>query len=331
MDARTPTIGRLKSPRLERGFTLIELMVSLAIGLLLVIVMTVIFVNSSNSRRELTLSAEVIENGRYALSVLERELSQSGFYGTLVTTTGDTLNDSNICTKDANDLTEWANSLAAHVKGFNNDEVSPACLGRKAGTDAIFIQRASTCQVGEIGCDAESSTQAYLQVSECGSEYNTKPFVLEAGNGGTDKFVLQTNACESTKKAGRRRLIRRFYYISEDSALSYRDVTLDGPTTPVALVEDIDQMQIEYAIDSNADGTVDIYSSTPANSDWVNVIGVRIWVLARSSSSSRNVADAVTFTMGDSKVDIAAATTNLKRRVYNTYISFASPKARREF
>lgn len=329
MDARTPTTGRLKSPRLERGFTLIELMVSLAIGLLLVIVMTVIFVNSSNSRRELTLSAEVIENGRYALSVLDRELSQSGFYGTLVAATGSTLADDKICSVDSSDLTEWAGSFSVHAKGFNHDVSIPICLKRKSGTDAIFIQRASTCQVGESGCDVESATQAYLQVSECGGEYNTKPFVLEAGNGGAAKFDLQTSSCLSAEKAGKRRLIRRFYYISEASALSYMDVTLAGPMTPVALVEDIDQMQIEYAIDSDADSTVDSYSSTPGN--WVDVIGARIWVLARSSASSRNVADAITFTMGDSKVEVPAAATNLKRRVYSTYISFASPKARREF
>lgn len=328
MHSRTFITKRFKLASHEHGLTLIELMVSLAIGLLLVIAMTAIFVNSSNARRELALSAEVIENGRYALSVLDRELSQSGFYGTLVAATGGALADDKICSIDTDDLTEWANSLSVHAKGFNNDVLSPTCLKRKAGTDAIFVQRASTCQVGESGCDAESASQAYLQVSECGSEYNTKPFVLEAGNGGAAKFFLQTSSCLSSANAGKRRLIRRFYYISEASALSYMDVTLAGAMTPVALVEDIDQMQIEYAIDSDADGSVDSYSSTP--SDWTNVIGARIWVLARSSGSSRNGASGTTFTMGDATV-FKPADTNLKYRVYNTYISFASPKARREF
>ena len=306
----------------QRGLTLVELMVAMAVGLLLVIAMTAIFVNSSASRRELALSAEVIENGRYGLDVLDRELSQTGFYGTLTTPTGNTAVD--MCSTDP---VVWAGSLVNHVTGLNNSAASPACLTRKVGTDAIFVQRASTCQVGEVECDAESDKQAYLQVSECGLEYNATPFVLDKGLKTT--FTLQSKACDSAIKAGKRRVIRRIYYISTASALSYIDITPNGISTPVALVEDIEQMQFEYAVDSDGDGTIDSFSSTPAT--WADVIGVRVWLLARSTSASRNAADATTFKLSaDTTVDIPAASSNLKRRVYSTYISFVMPKARKE-
>ena len=306
----------------QRGLTLVELMVAMAVGLLLVIAMTAIFVNSSASRRELALSAEVIENGRYGLDVLDRELSQTGFYGTLTTPTGNTAVD--MCSTDP---VMWAGSLVNHVTGLNNSAASPACLTRKAGTDAIFVQRASTCQVGEVECDAESDKQAYLQVSECGLEYNATPFVLDKGLKTT--FTLQSKACDSAIKAGKRRVIRRIYYISTASALSYIDITPNGISTPVALVEDIEQMQFEYAVDSDGDGTIDSFSPTPAT--WADVIGVRVWLLARSTSASRNAADATTFKLSaDTTVDIPAASSNLKRRVYSTYISFVMPKARKE-
>lgn len=306
----------------QHGLTLIELMVALVVGLLLVIAMSAILVNSSTSRRELALSAEVIENGRYGLDVLDRELSQTGFYGTLATPTGSTVVD--MCSTAP---AVWADSLLNHVTGLNNAELDPACLARKAGTDAIFIQRASTCRVGEAECDAETDKQAYLQVSECGQEYNATPFVLDKGLKIT--FTLQTKACDSATKAVKRRMIRRIYYISTASALSYRDITPEGASTPVALVEDIEQMQLEYAVDSNGDGTIDSFSATPAN--WADVIGVRVWLLARSTSASRNAADATKFTLSaDTTVDIPAASSNLKRRVYSTYISFVTPKARRE-
>lgn len=311
----------------QRGLTLVELMVAMAVGLLLVIAMTVIFVNSSTSRRELALSAEVIENGRYGLDVLARELSQTGFYGTLATPTGNTPVD--MCSTAP---AVWAGSLLNHVTGLNNAAASPVCLTRKAGTDAIFIQRASTCQVGDAECDVESNKQAYLQVSECGAEYNTTPFVLDKGLEAT--FTLQSKACDSAIKAGKRRIIRRIYYIStasalKSSALSYIDITPDGISTPVALVEDIEQMQFEYAVDSDGDGTIDSFSPTPAT--WSDVIGVRVWLLASSTSASRNAADATTFKLSaDTTVDIPAASSNLKRRVYSTYISFEMPKARKE-
>lgn len=309
----------------QRGLTLVELMVAMVVGLLLVIAMTAIFVNSSASRRELALSAEVIENGRYGLDILDRELSQTGFYGTLATPTGNTLNTLvDMCSTDP---AVWAGSLLNHVTGLNNAEVDPACLTRKEGTDAIFIQRTSTCQVGEAECNAETDKQTYLQVSECGLEYNATPFVLDKGLKTT--FTLQTKACDSAIKTGKRRFVRRFYYISTGSALSYVDITPNGLSTPVALVEDIEQMQFEYAVDSDGDGSIDSFSSTPAN--WADVIGVRVWLLARSTSASRNAADASTFKLSaDTTVDIPAASRNLKRRVYSTYISFVTPKARKE-
>lgn len=306
----------------QRGLTLVELMVAMVVGLLLVIAMTAIFVNSSASRRELALSAEVIENGRYGLDVLDRELSQTGFYGTLITPTGNTAVD--MCSTDP---AVWAGSLLNHVTGLNNAAASPACLTRKTGTDAIFIQRASTCQVGEAECNAETDKQAYLQISECGLEYNATPFVLDKGLETT--FTLQTKACDSAIKAGKRRIIRRVYYISTGSALSYIDITPNGLSTPVALVEDIEQMQFEYAVDGDGDGSIDSFSSTPAT--WADVIGVRVWLLARSTSASRNAADATTFKLSaDKTVDIPADSRNLKRRVYSTYISFVTPKARKE-
>lgn len=314
---------RSMCPLHQRGVTLVELMVALVIGLLLVVAMSAIFVNSSTSRRELALSAEVIENGRYGLDLLSRELSQTGFYGTLSTPSGTTLDD--VCSTDP---VKWANSLQVHVTGFNNAAVDPTCITRKAGTDAIFIQRVSTCRVGETECDAESNKQAYLQVSECGDEYNTTPFVLDKGLEAT--FTLQTKPCDGTTKSEKRRVIRRIYYISTASALSYIDIRLDGPTTPVALVEDIEQMQLEYAIDSDGDGSIDSFSSTPAVADWANVIGARVWLLARSTSESRNAANATSFTLGDTTVNITAASSNLKRRMYSTYISFVTPKSRGE-
>ncbi len=303
-----------------RGFTLVELMVSMAIGLFLIAATGSVLLGSSNTRREVTLSADVIENGRYGLDTLSRNLSQTGFYGTLSTPTGTTVN---LCSTD---LAVWADSLAIHAVGLNNADADPACLARKPGTDAIFMQRASTCTVAQAGAEcAEVATSAYLQVSECGMEYSLTPFVLAAGKAAS--LALQTKACDGTK-ATRRKLIRRFFYISTDEVLSYVDITPNGASDPVPIVENIEQMQVEYASDTNADGTPDRYAAVPA--DWSQVVGARLWLLARSAEQSTNVKNAMTFQMSDTTVDVAAAPRNFKRRVYSTYVPFVTPKSRRE-
>jgi type IV pilus assembly protein PilW len=309
--------------RRQRGVSLVELMVSLVIGLLLVIAMSALFVNSSALRREVELSAEVIENGRYGLDVLGRELSQAGYYGPLTLPSGSTVAPCSTA------LADWTDSLAIPAIGANNAAAGMPCIARKPDSDAVFVQRASTCTVGEAGCEAELADAAYLQVSECGSEYSSHAFVVGAG-GDAAAFTLQTKACDGTH-AAKRRLVRRIFYVSPANVLSYVDVTLAGASAPVALVDNIEQLQLEYALDDNGDGTPDQFSSTPA--DWTRVIGARVWLLARSGAASTNTRNAMDFQLGDlpaTSVTVAASGANPKRRVYSTYVPFVTPKLRRE-
>jgi type IV pilus assembly protein PilW len=189
------------------------------------------------------------------------------------------------------------------------------------------VQRASTCTTADAGAACvEVPTQAYLQVSECGNEYNGTPFVLALG--GDASLKLQTRACDGTPVV-KRRFIRRFFYVDANDVLSYVDITPFGPSAPVPIVENIEQMQVEYGIDADGDGTPERFAPTAA--DWTQVIGTRVWLLARSTDPSGNTRAATSFEMSDTVVDIAAATRNPKRRVYSTFIPFVTPKSRREF
>ena len=67
----------------HRGFSLIELMIALTIGLLLLSGLTAIFVSSSDVNREMRLTSQQIENGRYAIETLAQDLRMAGFYGHL--------------------------------------------------------------------------------------------------------------------------------------------------------------------------------------------------------------------------------------------------------
>lgn len=304
----------------QRGLTLVELMVSLVIGLVVVIATSAVFISSSKSRQELDVTADVVETGRYALLALSNELTQTGFYSSLVTPDGTAID---VCSTS---VTAWASTLAVYAFGYNNNDPDPACFSRKAGTDAIFVQRASTCAVGECA-EAESADNAYLQVSECGTEYSATPSVLAKGLNAT-AFTLQTKACDGTR-APKRKLVRRVFYVDANDRLVSSDVTLTGVSaTPTVIAEGIEQLQLSYAIDSNGDGTPDAFSATPA--DWSQVIGVRVWVLARSELRSAAAAAAMTFEMDDTTVTQTAAASNFKRRLYSTYVPFVTPTARRQ-
>lgn len=321
---------RLDRPRTS-GITLVELMIAMVVGMFIVLAMSTLFVGSSTSRREMQASAEAAENGRYALDLLTKELSMAGFYSSLAAGAPGFTSLPGSIDPCSDAVASWAGQLLVHAVGYNNNAGGPSCVTRKTGTDAIFIQRAATCAVGETSCGAEVNTEGYLQVSECGTEYSTSAFVVAQGATAAN-FPLLTKSCTSGTIAPKRRLIRRFFYIDANDVLNYVDFGLTGTaSTPVALVENIEQMQIEYALDTNGDGTAETFTSTPSNmTQWSQTIGVRLYLLARSTDTSRNTNNQSTFTLGDTTVSISASTAAFKRRVYQTYIPFLSPKARRE-
>ena len=65
----------------QSGFSLIELMVALTIGLLLLVGLTVLFANTNYTNRELQKVSQQIENGRYAIDTITQDLRLAGFYG----------------------------------------------------------------------------------------------------------------------------------------------------------------------------------------------------------------------------------------------------------
>src|SRR3990172_4869069 len=62
------------SPRDGRGFTLVELMVALTIGLFMLAGLVTVFANSSRSHAEFANSTEQTENGAFAVRFVSEDL-----------------------------------------------------------------------------------------------------------------------------------------------------------------------------------------------------------------------------------------------------------------
>lgn len=67
--------------RAERGFSLVEMMIAMTIGLMITAGLVTIFANTSNSQQELRRTSQQIENGRYAMDVLTQDLQLAGYFG----------------------------------------------------------------------------------------------------------------------------------------------------------------------------------------------------------------------------------------------------------
>ena len=219
----------------------------------------------------------------------------------------------------------------------NHSDTGPAlglfsCINgsRKTDTDVLFLQRAATCVAGVGGCAGLVAGDIYVQVSECGAEYSTNPFVLAANSG--SPYTLQDKDCAPGTLAPVRKFIRRIFFVGTDERLQYVDIGPLGAGPPVALAENIENMQVEYGSDTNGDSSPDSFASVPA--DWTQVVGARIWLLARAPQVTRGgYTDDKTYTMGDLNPTAPppqSTDTDFKRHVFTGYFNFVNPQGRKE-
>ena len=68
-------------PRAQVGISLIELMVSITLGLLVLSGVLTAFFNQSAARNEVERTSRQIENGRYAVDLISTDLRLAGFFG----------------------------------------------------------------------------------------------------------------------------------------------------------------------------------------------------------------------------------------------------------
>ena len=130
------------NPHRQIGISLIEIMVAMVIDLLLLIVITAYIINQSSLRNELDKASRQMENGRYAMFILQQDINNAGYYGSWEPpiTQPASLPDPCSITPTTADL-----SLVMPIQGYDNPSTPPSCLpDYKTGTDILVIRRADT-------------------------------------------------------------------------------------------------------------------------------------------------------------------------------------------
>ena len=324
----TRKLGNSFPPRRQAGLSLVELMISLTIGLVLLAGITTLIARQSITRSELEKSSRQIENGRYALQILHDEIEHAGFYGeyspsatTTYTVPADPC-DTAVSNLGWNSATP-AIPVAIHgYAGGAADPTATSCLDNyKPNTAVLVTRRTATVTVAAAAADGVTT---YLQTSRCNTD--TIPFVL-----GTAGFTLKQKDCATL--APLRQYIVRIYYISTcsicdtDTLPTLKVVEfINNAQTTIPLVEGIENMQFDYGIDTTGDGSSDAYTTTPVN--WEDVMAVRVNLLARNNDPTGGYTDSKSYTLGE----YGAVTPGgaYKRHVYSQLIRAVNPSGRRE-
>ena len=332
------------------GFSLVELMISITIGLILLLGLVTLLVNSSASHTEMQKSSAQIENGRYATQLLTEDIRLAGYYGEY-SPTGYNVPEKPCVAA----VTPVAPNMPSPV-GYDLTSVAAdfACLtDRLAGTGVLVLRRVQT-SAATVSPITTIAGATYLQVSQCNTDSSTTPFkFLVADASPAGEFTFRTIDCDSTKPAALRKFVAHIYYISSCNVCAPSDGI---PTLKMyeyvngaaldrldALVEGIEDMQFDYGIDADNDGSPDSYVAdtdttstprlvgTPAN--WANVMALRINLLARNILPTTGYNDSKTYALGLAKPAYtvpAGVARTYKRHAYTSVVRVENPSARRE-
>lgn len=332
----------------QTGFSIVEMMVSITIGLLILAGLTSILVNNSRARSEIERTNRQIENGRYALQLLSDDLRLAGYYAEFDPsglTLPSTLPDP--CLTSPGDLQD---ALMLHVQGADNAATIPSCLSDvKPDTDILVIRRASTCEAGVAGCAAAASDGTpYFQASLCfnaseldfpitgNASYLDHHYKLDTV---LTSLTLRKRDC--TTVAGIHRYRTHIYFIANNNNAGDGIPTLKraelgaGPAFAIVpLVDGIENLQIQYGIDlPTVDGIPDAYMADPGTvNNWGAVVSAKINLLARNTEKTAGYSTTKTYTLGydasGALITVGPFTDNYKRHAYQSQVRLNNPAGR---
>jgi len=323
-------------PSLQKGLSLIELMIGMTIGILMLVVLSALLSNNTQARAELDQTMQQVENGRYAMQMMTTELRHAGYYGE-----GSSVGKAPVAVPDpcATVLADQKTALPIAVQGFSQPAASPlGCLNNanfKANTDILVVRRALTGAVAAASLDPGAPYIQSLGTS----------FVFDSGANATS-FNLTTKA---GAPADIHPYAVQIYFISPCSkpaagndcsgaaddggyprpTLKRLDLTAAG-WQATALVEGIDNMVVEYGIDTDKDGSADVYKNEAADiTEWSNVVAVRMHLLARNTRQTGNYKDEKVYNLGPAVV-LGPFNDKYKRHAYSEVVRLMNVSGRRE-
>ncbi len=318
----------------QSGVSMVELLIALTIGLILSFGVVNLFLQSKTSFYQDEQTAQLQENGRWALRYVVRELSMGGFLGGIldggaVTTTTAVANDCAV---------GWANNTSAALEHLDNvtdtqATTAYACLGSGdvlPGTDMLAMRRTKDSPHVSDGLVTAALTNnaLYLRVQDYGAN---------------SSLVKGSAITTADKTAGSRvdvwqyhpqLLFVRSYSINVGDGiptLCRKILTTNAATLALdsteCLVEGIENLQVEFGLDTSnpPDFVPDYYEMTPTAAELESAVTARVYVLSRSIDEVAGYTNDKTYTLGNSTV--AAANDGYYRRVLQTTVMLRNSEA----
>lgn len=321
----------------QRGLSLIELMVAMAMGLILMAGLIAVVVSSQVANRAVSNIGAMQEGGRFATDFLAQSITMADHWG------GVEVKEVNMApgliTAVGNCDGAWITDLDESVRGYEGaaaiagvTDFPSGCIAAGqylAGTDILTLKYAGTSGMADDHSAGDDNGRLYIR-SRTGS--GATMFVGNADVSGTYPivdgwviypFVIETfflSSCSNINGAcddGVPTLVRQTIHKNSQNATQ---LTLEP------LIENVETLQFQYGSDSDNDGSVDRFDSADTVPDWTEVQTVRFSLLTRSPETEANYTDSKSYihdgymVSGAVSTVIAAADQAFHRKQYSRVI-----------
>jgi len=294
--------------RYTAGFSLIEMMLAMLIGLIIMAGVMQIFVSTSDTQRSSEDQLALLGDARFAVETIAYDLRHTGLWG------GNNMYQSIACQKEGTPnvapcpagntmptatsdcaVSEYINFERPLYAIDNDNPYSATCATEnyKLGTDILSLRYADT---NKIGGNVLASGVAYIRSN------------IQSGMVFVGPNIPAVNLYKWTddNASSNHLLISRVYYVSDytdvsgDGLPSLRrgDLTAGPLMKSEVLLPGVEDFQLEFGVDlgtngvagSPKDGQVDSYVKASSVTDWKygQVMSVRIWLLMRSEREDRD-------------------------------------------
>lgn len=290
----------------QAGFTLIELMISVAIGFFLMAGVFTVFSNGRQAQAVIDEQTVLIDDARFAFTSISYDLRHAGLWGrtnnykeisgTVFDVNG-TLTESTIPREGTAAIpaivgdceTSWYRNLSESF--FVSNNVNPyltTCIPNgnyQANTDVMVVKYAPPTAIAATSLAADvvyilsNSFQGELFIGDTQPAWTNNIAGLAASN-----YRLKARAY----------FVNTFTDVSGDGYPSLHRIELaTGPSlTDNMLIPGVEDFQLQLGLDMDNNGSVDMYvDADDARLEWDNVTTVQFWVLVRSRNGMLRPAD----------------------------------------
>lgn len=298
----------INSSALSSGYSLLELLISMLIGLFLLTGAYQISLTNSQAKRMQKNAQQIQKNGRFGIDNLTyaiKTAGYSGFYGNLSEGVENLLKTPTKETWDISKHSSGYNNVSSSdniagitgftpdtdvllLKGMNHNSVSVISNNNPS---TIVTEIEGAFSVGDVVVVSDVNQASVFQVNSVNNDTTTSTLGLVIGGNSPGNSTLLFNSFNAEAEIGK--YDTQMFYLKDgrNGLPALFKASLINTTGVLKfqeneLVSDVMDMQVNFGIDNNNDQILDEYKNASTITDWGQLISVKVVLLAVSSDDN---------------------------------------------